>query len=227
MRDEVNSERLRKILETHNNYDGIVIISACYSQAIGQVFLDAGIKYVITIHDQCKIRDEAAIEFSVIFYRNLFKGKSIAQAFEEGKNGVNAMQTRITTCCCVHNHQPKCIFTKQSKNHSDHTPHQDCLCDKNYNFSIHKIDCKWALDFKEKYNPTRVPTADEIESGIWFICCCPPPLLPHTEALKFNLLKQTLETSDRALFNGREMREINDFQFEIPLMPVDTDLKTI
>ena len=124
--DEVTPTRLQNILQPFINYEGIVIVSACHSQAIGHVFLDAGVKYVITIHDQCKIHDEAAIEFSVIFYRNLFKGKTISQSFIEAKNGVTEMQASISACCCVHNHPPTC--QAKNKGHEEHTPNHDCMC---------------------------------------------------------------------------------------------------
>jgi nucleoside-triphosphatase THEP1/SpoVK/Ycf46/Vps4 family AAA+-type ATPase len=227
MHDEVTPERLKKILQPHSNYKGIVIVSACYSQAIEQVLLEAGINVGITIHKECKISDEAAIEFSVIFYRNLFKGKTIRQAFEEAKNGVSSMQTTTPACCCTHNHSPNCLAKK--KGHSDHVPNdQSCSCDNKNNFSIHKVDCKWAADFNHKYQSSRTPTEEEKASGTWVVCCCPPPLLPHTEAMKFKLLKKNLDALHKPIFTEEENRDFLDTEvFDIALKPAPVNSKII
>ena len=224
VRDEVNPGRLKRILQPYSNYEGIVIVSACYSQAIGHVFLEAGMKFVITIHDQCKIHDEAAITFSVTFYRNIFKGKTISQAFQEACDRVSAMQTNISTCCCVHNHVRSCLA--KNKDHSEHTPTAACKCDKKHNFSIHKIDCEYAENYNRKYQPSRVPSEDETRSGYWIICCCPLPLVPHTEAMKFTLLKKHPDLPDRPLFTGGEIFELREIQeLEIAYKPPAIDTK--
>ena len=99
-----------------------------------------------------------------------------------------------------------------------------CASIKN-NFSIHKIECKWAEAFNNKYRTGRDPTEEEKTSGTWTICCCPPPLVPHNEAEKFKLLKAQ-EGPEKPMFSGNEVREINEIQgIEMALRPPIIDIK--
>ncbi|CAG9327374.1 unnamed protein product [Blepharisma stoltei] len=219
MRDEVNQSRLKKILETHCKYFNIVIVSACFSQAIGNVFLDAGIDCVITIHDQCKILDDAAISFAVTFYRSLLRGKSIKNAFIEAKKNVNFEQAVMrTTCCCAHNHKRQCLW-KARNDHGEHTINEECTCEKRNNDSVHKLNCQWATKFLAKFNKTRTPSEQEIKDGSWVICCCSPEV-PHNEAMKFKLLLKNKEVGNQILFSERTQNEIQEpYTYETPFKP--------
>ncbi|OMJ67077.1 hypothetical protein SteCoe_35861 [Stentor coeruleus] len=218
LREEVTQEKLRRVLQPYKNYDGVFFLSSCFSHAIGQVFLDAGIKNIITIHEKCKIHDEAAIEFSVVFYRNFLRGRTIQVAFDEACKGVERIQSKLMTCCCAHNHS-KCPIKNQE--HALHDPSKNCVCynneygninpqnSNNRNLSDHKLDCEWALAFNKKYQPNRKPTEEEISKGRWIICCCPGPLVPHNESEKFKLLGDP----NTRLFTGTEVQEVQDLSF--------------
>lgn len=218
LREEVAQEKLKRVLQPYKNYEGVFFLSSCFSHAIGQVFLDAGIKNIITIHEKCKIHDEAAIEFSVVFYRNFLRGRTIQVAFDEACKGVERIQGKLMTCCCAHNHS-KCPIKNQE--HALHDPSKNCVCynneygninpqnANNRNLSDHKLDCEWALEFNKKYQPNRKPTEEEKSKGRWIICCCPGPLVPHNESEKFKLLGD----SNTRLFTGTEVQESQDSSF--------------
>ncbi|CAG9316601.1 unnamed protein product [Blepharisma stoltei] len=227
MRDEVNQSRLKKVLETQSQYFNIVIVSACFSQAIGHVFLDAGIDCVIAIHDQCKILDDAAISFAVTFYRSLLRGKTIKNSFIEAKKNVNFEQAAMrTTCCCAHNHKRHCTW-KVKNDHMEHTPNEQCVCEKRNNDSVHKLNCEWALKFLAKYNKTRVPNDQEVKDGSWVICCCSPEV-PHNEAMKFKLLMKDKEAANKVLFSERAQKEIQEpYTYETLFKPPPVRQKII
>ena len=59
-----------------------VFLAACNSENVGRIFLKAGVKHVICVDQNQRILDRAAIEFSKIFYDEVFDdGNSICSAF--------------------------------------------------------------------------------------------------------------------------------------------------
>jgi hypothetical protein len=66
-----------------------VFVSACYSNVIGQGFVDAGVPHVVCCRHDCKIRDSAAIQFEKYFYMNLAMKKTLQQAFHMAKQAIN------------------------------------------------------------------------------------------------------------------------------------------
>ena len=217
--DEITKERLYKAISQCNKGFKIAIVSACFSEAIGDVFLDAGIECVISIHDQCKILDDAAVTFACSFYKKIFDGKSILKAFEEASSLVESEQSNMQpACCCAHIHKTTCAWKTSKHDHTKHTP--DCKCN-NKSF-IHKLDCSWAKEFLSTYDPKRVPSEDEIQEGKWVICCCSPES-PHNEGLKFKLLCKDQKVKHMSVFTGTEQRPkiLNnkwDFEFKPPLV---------
>ena len=59
---------------SHNKFE-VVVVSACHSENIGKVFLNAGAKHVICIRKDEEITDKASILFSKVFYNKLFQGQ--------------------------------------------------------------------------------------------------------------------------------------------------------
>jgi hypothetical protein len=80
--DKVTPERLRSLLPDHRNYADVIFVSACYSENIGQVFLDAGFPCVICVHSSCEILDDAAMLFASRFYHGIMLGRTIGDSFE-------------------------------------------------------------------------------------------------------------------------------------------------
>lgn len=74
--DKLNTSRLNLLLETNKktNSTEAVLVSACHSQSIGEVFLNAGIPIVIAVNSPFKILDEAARAFSKAFHSSLVQG---------------------------------------------------------------------------------------------------------------------------------------------------------
>ena len=67
-----------------------VVLNACYSEVQADE-INKSIKYVIGMNQA--IRDDAAIAFSIGFYRALGYEKSVADAFEWGKNAIQLALT--------------------------------------------------------------------------------------------------------------------------------------
>ncbi|CAN0148441.1 unnamed protein product, partial [Ectocarpus fasciculatus] len=70
----------------------LVFISSCASEPIGNAFVEAGVPHVVAVKHDAEVKDEAALDFSKLFYAALFEngGKTVKQAFESALNCVNA-----------------------------------------------------------------------------------------------------------------------------------------
>ena len=151
--DPVTTERLAKLLSTTKSYMNVVFVSACYSGAIGQVFIDAGFPCVICVHSKVQILDDAAQRFASGFYRSILTGKSIGEAFDSSVALVKDQQTTmIDACCCSHVHKPGCLWYSKMNSgmdmHAEHIPNCRCVY---ANDCIHSMSCPWALEFVDKY----------------------------------------------------------------------------
>jgi hypothetical protein len=66
-----------------------VVVASCHSECVGKIFQSAGAKHVICIDQKKLLLDEAAINFSRIFYCHIFASNlSICEAYESAKNHV-------------------------------------------------------------------------------------------------------------------------------------------
>ncbi|CAK4488559.1 unnamed protein product [Aphanomyces euteiches] len=63
----------------------VVFVSACHSEKVARVFVDAGVPHVVAVHSVSKIVDESAKDFAKQFYLALFAGKTVAAAFDIAK----------------------------------------------------------------------------------------------------------------------------------------------
>ena len=97
-----NVNKLRKLLNItkdtkSNSYNSVikdssiklVVVSACYSKPIAEVFIDAGVPAVICIQSETKVLDESAQVFSKTFYNSILEGISVEKAFEHSKSMIN------------------------------------------------------------------------------------------------------------------------------------------
>eukprot|EP01138_Halocafeteria_seosinensis_P012846 gb/GECG01013123.1/.p1 GENE.gb/GECG01013123.1/~~gb/GECG01013123.1/.p1 ORF type:complete len:325 (+),score=27.31 gb/GECG01013123.1/:1-975(+) len=80
----VNTEELRNLLhDTHR--PKLVLVSACHSEAVAQVFTDAGIPYVVSVPQDSSVEDISAISFAKCFYERLLRGETVRKAFERAQ----------------------------------------------------------------------------------------------------------------------------------------------
>ena len=190
---ELDKDALRSALQDamHGNTANlIVLVNACYSETVANVFLEAGVRCVVAVHQQTRILDVAVKEFTHEFYRQLFsRNQSIRDAFTLACQAVKREQATLLTCCCAHEHTTACEWSKKATTnagsmelHNEHnTPLCSCRTAKVNNF--HKKDCDWALNFLDTYAPSRVLTDEETKNG--FVLCCCRPEIPHGESMKF------------------------------------------
>lgn len=94
-------EKMKTLLKNYTEIlPEVVFVNSCHSEKIGRAFFELGVKYVILINSKDLISDAAAKSFSENFYRNIFKGESVPEAFESAKETVECSHT--TGCCCNH-----------------------------------------------------------------------------------------------------------------------------
>ena len=60
-------------------------VSACHSVGGGQAFVDAGVPHVVAVRRDAQLQDKAACVFAGALYHALFRGRSVANAFENGR----------------------------------------------------------------------------------------------------------------------------------------------
>jgi LuxR family glucitol operon transcriptional activator len=89
-RDLVSTDTLTNFFELFKERIACVVMNACYSEVQAEAIVQH-IDYVIGMNQA--IRDDAAIAFSIGFYRALGYGRSIEDSFKFGKN---AIQLQIT-----------------------------------------------------------------------------------------------------------------------------------
>lgn len=169
----MNSKNLGSITE-------LVVIAACHSEDIGDVFFEFGIKCMVVIHSKVGINDEASIKFTSHFYKYLLEGETINSAFNrcllEVKNDLK--EECLYPCCCNHSHTNKCNY--KSNHHNLHI--KSCRCtDLPYN--LHYNYCELGQKIKNQYNS--IPNT---ESDLINACCCKPHDFPHDETKKFLII---------------------------------------
>ena len=90
------------------NQIDLVIVSTCYSEDLGKLFLKYGVKNVIYIKQKTEIFDDISVKFTEYFYENLIKGKSIGESFKEAIKCLKKNKTIINinheSCCGTHFH---------------------------------------------------------------------------------------------------------------------------
>lgn len=66
----------------------LVFVAACKSYFVGSMFQKAGVKHVICVKEGAEILDDAVLNFTNRFYRNIFAGENICVAFEKAQTEV-------------------------------------------------------------------------------------------------------------------------------------------
>lgn len=139
--DEVDSDRLKKILGSASTYLQVVIFKGCYSQEIGAMLQTAGFNCVVTVHDLDG--DIHAKTFVAEMCRSLVKGDFIENAFKKAVNTIED-RNKISSCCCAHKHKSDCLWlnkiecSNKMELHREHVP-EACRC--RYGNNSHSISC--------------------------------------------------------------------------------------
>ena len=96
--EEVYGDQLAALLGKDHEIQ-LAFLSACHSEDIGRILVQAGIKRVVAVNKISAISDDLCIRFAAEFYSNLFRGLSVKEAFDEAKQACKAGRH---VCCCLH-----------------------------------------------------------------------------------------------------------------------------
>ena len=224
---ELDKESLRNALQDTmrgSSANLIVLVNACYSETVANVFLESGVRCVVAVHQQTRILDVAVREFTHEFYRQLFsRNQSVRDAFTLACQAVKREQATLITCCCAHEHTPNCKWNKKAKTDKEsleqcreHTA--TCTCRTARVNNLHKSDCQWALDFLFDYTPERTLTEEELRDG--FVVCCCRPEIPHGESMKFAFYSD--KEFENFHINSKVPREVKHTTPDVPIPPAVT-----
>lgn len=84
----VSPDDLRKMPFGQGKVPKLVFVSACHSELIGRVLVDCGVQHVVAIDKATPVLDKASLDFAGLFYRELFEGKSVREAFDTSRGSV-------------------------------------------------------------------------------------------------------------------------------------------
>ena len=87
----VGVEKLRKLLQAGGDTQlQFVFVSACFSEAAAQAFVEAGVPHVVAVRRTTRVSDLAAHAFTRAFYLALAVGSSIQAAYDIGKQAARS-----------------------------------------------------------------------------------------------------------------------------------------
>ena len=223
----VNSNKLKMIIDkgkSNINKIDLVILSTCFSEDFGKLFLDNGVKNVIYIDQKTEVVDRISVLFVKYFYQNIFEGKSIEESYNKAKESLKLNKEVIKinneSCCCNHYHDKNiCLLIKNDKISDFHKKvHSKKLekCKCNYkSCNYHNFDCQYLklfektlINYKDN-NETNNEKKIKIEDNKYKICCCDNNI-EHNEILKIKY-KNKENNSYIKLFklNGKGKLKIN------------------
>ena len=218
----VHQSELKKILSSVSEQlknINLVFVSTCFSETLGELFLEYGIKNVIYIQGKTFISDKAAVQFSHIFYDELIKGRTIEDAFNITKRRLQTCKEKdyfqIEKCCCWHWHKPEfCPLKKDKKNIHDKYHNYKCDCDFD-EFNIHEENCKLIQLVKKDKAENLFYFEKNINNTVKICCiCCKPTgdsnkekMIPHGESFKF-ILKQKNPKKNNVVFQYKKQGKL-------------------
>jgi len=88
----VSEKRLRKIISNVWETE-LVVLAACDSEFAAKIFLKKGARHVVCIEESKEILDKAVLTFTNTFYRSVFDGLSICEAYSISKNLTSNMHS--------------------------------------------------------------------------------------------------------------------------------------
>ena len=86
--ERVTKTMLQGIVDQNGCQIDLVYLAACTSQFVGEMFHEFGVNHVVCVKRREYVKDQAAIDFTRIFYLQLFQGKPICDAFSFAKASV-------------------------------------------------------------------------------------------------------------------------------------------
>ena len=84
----VSSKQLNKLIRQYGVKLELVFVAACKSEFVGRIFQRAGAKHVICVKEGAEVLDKAALIFARTFYKLIFRGLIICEAFNQAKAAV-------------------------------------------------------------------------------------------------------------------------------------------
>ena len=76
---------LKEALELTDVDIDLVIVTACQSEFVGELFIKSGAKHVICVDKNGSVLDEVAIDFTLNLYQRVLDGTDISVAFDTAK----------------------------------------------------------------------------------------------------------------------------------------------
>ncbi|MGD2248964.1 MAG: tetratricopeptide repeat protein [Candidatus Methanofastidiosia archaeon] len=114
----------------------LAVVTACYSEKIGKILVEAGIPHVIAVKSDVPVLDHAALVFIGQFFRSLFQGSSVQKAFDmatvlvEGNPELMKMQPELQVIA----HKKEVVFVPEKEKFvllpEDTAAHKDTLLSK-------------------------------------------------------------------------------------------------
>ena len=80
----ITGDYIRRLISIKKSFN-LAIVSACHSELIASEIVKAGVQHVITIRRDAPVLDLAATVFVYYFYKSLFRGDTVQEAFETAK----------------------------------------------------------------------------------------------------------------------------------------------
>jgi CHAT domain-containing protein len=77
----ISKKKLQNLISNVEKTD-LVFLAACSSEFVAKIFLRKGVRHVIFIENMKEVLDKAVLTFTNTFYRTLFDGKTICEAFQ-------------------------------------------------------------------------------------------------------------------------------------------------
>jgi len=215
---EIPQSKLSEILKSYSKKlkkIELVFASTCYSQFMGNLFLENGVKNVICIQGMTPISDKAALQFSENLYNELIKGNTIQEAFNKAQQRVQSSKEKdsfkINNCCCKnHKHLSSCPLDKNNNKELSYYIHENyhsknkCKCEfEEYN--IHENNCELMALIKEK-NDQKYFSFEQITNSKIKICCSclKNQIPPHGESFKFILLSKIEQDKNIRIFPNKK-----------------------
>ena len=198
----------------------LVFTSTCYSEKLGELFLNNGIKNVIYIQGMNQVSDKAAVKFSANFYNELIKGNNVYDSFYKTKQLIELDKEKdkfqLKKCCCTHWHNIKVCPLKKNEKKFHNLYHIKCECDYE-EYNIHEENCAFIENIKNNKGENNFYFEKYINNTFKICCiCCKisdinkrnEKMLPHGESFKF-ILKQKNPGEKQVIFKFKKEGKLN------------------